>query len=413
MIAPEIIYVGGFRFPDGDAGAARVRGIGLALSDAGYEVAFAGIEDQASPDDLLPDGTACRDGLPYYPAKNLGASKFAKLRRFFYHYITGSATMDRLNALDSARTRAIIVYNGTAPLLLRLLKFCSRRKISLIADCTEWFDPRHVLGGRYGWFQWDSELRMRWLQPKLDGMIAISSFLERYYQQRGMNVLRLPPMVDLQSTLWKSAQTAPQDNAELRLVYAGSPGKKDILINALRAAIVLRNENYPIKIHLVGLNRDKCRSWLRDDPALVEKLEDIVVCHGRVSQARAIELVSTADFSILLREDKRYAHAGFPTKLVESLSAGVPIITNATSDIAEYVRDEQEGILLENHSPEAFAEGIRRVFRMPRSKWHEMRFHARRQAEEFFDYRRYVSPLRDCIEQIYSQKLECSRSKSK
>jgi glycosyltransferase involved in cell wall biosynthesis len=393
----DIIYVGNFRFPDGDSGAVRVRGIGLALRDAGYSIAIAGIEDRAVAEDVLPDGSACRNGLYYYPAINLGASQFARLRRGVYHLLTGSAVMDRLRYLVSARTRAIVVYNGSAPLLWRLLKYCHKRKISLLADCTEWYDPHHVPGGVLGWFRWDSELRMRWLQPKIANLIVISSYLERYYRDRGCDALRVPPLVDLQAPCWRPIPP-PRDDSELHLAYAGTPGKKDYLANALRAAITLRAEGYPIKVHLVGATRESLGCWLKRDPAFIEALGDAVVYHGRVPQVRAIELISAADFTILLREDKRFAHAGFPSKLVESFSAGVPIITNATSDIPEFVCDSQEGILLKDHLPDAFATGVRRIFQMPRSKWREMRFAARQKAEECFDYRRYIAPLADFIE---------------
>jgi glycosyltransferase involved in cell wall biosynthesis len=401
---PEIIYVGGFFFPDGDVGAARVRGIGMALRDAGYAVAFAGIEDRVAPEDAQGDGYACREGLYYYPVKNFGLSKLARLRRGFYCHVTGSAVMDRLPQLVSPRTRAIIVYNGGTPLLPRLMKFCRRRNIRLLADCTEWYDPRHVLGGPLGPFCWDSELRMRWLQPKIGKLIVISSFLERYYHDRGCEVLRVPPLVDLQAPQWKPIPREPREGEMLRLMYAGSPGKKDLITNALRAIVKLRGEGFPIELHLIGAAREGLKPWLKENPAFLDALGDAVILHGRIPQRQVWELLPTADFTILLRENKRYAHAGFPTKLVESLSAGVPIITNATSDIGDYVRDGQEGILLENHLPETFENGMRKLFGMPRSQWHEMRTAARRRAAECFDYRRYIAPLKEFIER------QCARN---
>ncbi|MCC6126715.1 MAG: glycosyltransferase [Pirellulales bacterium] len=396
-IQANILYVGNFFFPDGDAGGSRVRGIGLALRDAGYSVAFAGSEYSAPPEDLRADGLHCRDGLCYCPAKSYADCKTARLRRAFFLHFTASETMNRVRRLTSEQTRAIVVYNGTAILLWRLMNYCRRRGLALLADCTEWFDPAHLPGGSIGPLRWDSELRMRRLQPKVANLIVISSFLEQYYRARGCRTLRVPPLVDLQAPCWRPIPP-PREDSELHLAYAGTPGKKDFLTNALRAAIALRAEGFPIKVHLVGATRESLGNWLRRDPGFIEDLGDAVVYHGRVPQARAIELISAADFTILLREDKRYAHAGFPTKLVESLSAGVPIVANATSDIPEYVRDGQEGILLEDHSPEAFAAGVRRIFRMPKSKWREMRFAARQRAEECFDYRRYIVPLADFIE---------------
>lgn len=398
MSEADIIYVGAFRFPAGDAGGSRVRGICFALRDAGYTVAVAGNEDLPAPGDVVSDGRACHAGIDYYPAKNLDSLKFARLRRGIYHHATGAAALDRLDRIVGPKTKAVVVYNGTSPLIGRLLRFCRKRGITLIADCTEWFDGHHVPGGFWGPFHADSELRMRWLQPKIGNLIVISSFLERYYRNRGCNVLRIPPLVDLQMPIWRPVDDTVRENSEMQLSYSGTPGKKDFMVNALRGCLRLRADKFPFKVHLIGTTREGLRNWLKNDPGFVDELGDAVIYHGRVPQTRAIELTHSADFTILLREDKRYAHAGFSTKFVESLSAGVPVIANPTSDIGEYLRDGHEGVLLENHSPEAFAAGVRRLFEMPCSRWREMRFHARRRAEECFDYRRYIPPLKDFIE---------------
>jgi glycosyltransferase involved in cell wall biosynthesis len=396
----DIIYVGDFRFPDGDGAAARVRGIGLALRDAGYSVAFAGCEYKTKSEDIQIDGTACRDGMYYYPVDKFNGLKFARLRRGIYCHLSGSATMDRLHKLVTNKTKAIIAYHGSSLMLLRLMNFCRKRSIALINDCTEWYDPHHVVGGSWGPFRWDFELRMRWIQPKIGHMIVISSLLERYYRERGSRVLRLPPMVNLQDPQWKSVSKLPREIAELNLMYAGTPGKKDLLGNALEAVIKLRAEGFPIKVHLVGATRESLGRWMRRDADFVDALGQAVVYYGRIPQQQVWELLPTADFTILLREDKRYAHAGFPTKLVESLSAGVPIITNPTSDIPEYVRDGQEGIILENHLPKAFEAGVRKIFQMPREQWSRMRFAARQRAVECFDYRCYITALKEFMESV-------------
>lgn len=64
-----------------------------------------------------------------------------------------------------------------------------------------------------------------------------------------------------------------------------------------------------------------------------------------------------ANATILKGVAQRYAQAGFPTKLVESFSLGVPILTNLTSDIGQYVRDSLDGVILGDCPPEVFAAG--------------------------------------------------------
>ena len=397
MASPDIVYVGSFRFPDGDAGATRVRGMGKALREAGFDVLFAGVEKRGRPEDLQPDGRFCYDGFSYVPEQDLSNTRLSRLKRAWLTHLSGSTTMRRLRSMDLTRTRAVIAYEPFLLLLWRLQRFCRRRGIDLIVDCTEWYDPWHRLGGLLGW---ESELRNRWLQPKVGRLIAISSFLARYYRARGCSVLRVPPLIDMDERSRYPATPPAREDGALRLVYAGMPAKKDLLANALLGLRDLRASDLPVVLDLVGPSRQSLAACVRGGSRLLDRLGSALVCHGHLPHQVALGLVAGADFSILLRPDKRYAHAGFPTKLVESLSLGVPIISNPTSDIAEYVRDGQEGVLLEDSTPEAFVAGVKRLLQMPKEQRHAMRASARKRARDCFDYRRYVEPLREFVEQV-------------
>ena len=52
---------------------------------------------------------------------------------------------------------------------------------------------------------------------------------------------------------------------------------------------------------------------------------------------------------MFLRDDNRVTKAGFPTKFVESISAGVPVITNKTSDLEYHLKNGENGFLLGNN----------------------------------------------------------------
>lgn len=373
----------------------RVLGIGKALREAGYRVMFAGMEKRGRVEDRLPDGGYCYQGFTYVPGKDQGQGQLARMKRALLT-CTGLTTFKRIRNMDVTDIHAIVAYQPPASLLWRLLPFCRRHGIILAADCTEWYDPRHVWGGPLGPFRWDSELRMRWLQPRTGRVIAISSLLESYYRQRGCKVLRVPPLVDM-DVCTPPPESPQRDDGILRLVYAGTPGKKDLLGNAIRGLHNASKQGLPVELHLVGPERQSVAACLAGDAHLLDDLGTSIVYHGRVPQPVALGLVARADFSILLRPDQRYANAGFPTKLVESLSMGVPILTNPTSDIADYVRDRQEGLLLQDSSPEAFAAGVRRVLEMPRSQWMAMRVMARQRAFDCFDYHHYIEQFRDFL----------------
>jgi len=391
--SPEVVFVGAFYFPDGNAAATRVLHVGKALRDAGLRVAFAGMEHRPRPEDRCADGTYRYRGFPYVSEECQGNSRTSRLRRAWFTHVTGATTMRRLrtSALDGAR--AIVAYQASSPLLWRLWRFCRRRRIALIADCTEWFQPTHLPGGRWGPFRWDDGCRRRFFLPMIRRVIVVSSYLERHYRSRGCATLRVPPLVDIVDVPDASLQRRPEGDGRLHLVYAGSPGKKDLIGNAIRALESLLRQRAEVVLHLVGPSREQIVDCLQGDSRLLDDLGEALICHGRVDRQEALRLIAAADFSILVRPDVRYAHAGFPSKLSESLSLGIPVICNVTSDIAEYVRDGKEGMLLHGSTVDDCAAGIRRVLDLPREQWGGMRRQARQRAEECLDYRRYVGSL--------------------
>src|SRR5208282_6294467 len=101
-----------------------------------------------------------------------------------------------------------------------------------------------------------------------------------------------------------------------------------------------------VRFVMVGPSRDELARSLGTDAPLLEALGSRLQFVGRMPHSEALQTLAGMDFSILLRPNLRYAHAGFPTKLGESLAMGVPVICNLTSDLGMYVRDGQEGIVV-------------------------------------------------------------------
>lgn len=62
-------------------------------------------------------------------------------------------------------------------------------------------------------------------------------------------------------------------------------------------------------------------------------------CYGRLSHENTLSIVRKADFSVLMRENKRYAKAGVSTKFVEAMSLAVPSICTAVGGTDAFVTD--------------------------------------------------------------------------
>jgi glycosyltransferase involved in cell wall biosynthesis len=247
----------------------------------------------------------------------------------------------------------------------------------------------------------DNELRMRWMQATLDGIIAISSYLEHYYQGRGRKVLRVPVLVDLEEPQWALRQPfAPDRDGSLTLAFVGNAGKKDNLISALRGLALAGHSAKVSQIIVAGPTQTQVAESLGGEAHLLETLRTRLRFTGRLPHREALGHLARADLSILLRPSLRYAQAGFPTKLVESLAMGVPVICNLTSDIGMYVHDGREGIVVRDSSPAAFAEGLRRASALSPEQRGEMRHQARRRAERSFDYRNWVQSVRNFMARV-------------
>lgn len=390
----RIVITGAFRFPDGDAASARVLGTAKALRQSGFTVDFAGWEEHERPEDQQADGSYRYQGFEYSSQQDLREQKLSPVRRLIRYLLAGCNTLGWLKSRDLSDVSAIISYHGGSIFLIRLLLLCYRKNIKLYFDCTEWYDSRHLVGGRFGLVSIDHAIRMRFINPLIGRGIVISSYLDRYYKNKSLQTIMIPPLIDVDEPKWFQRQVqGRKNNQQLDLVYAGTPAKKDLIGNALYGLQQLRAEGHDVRLHLVGPTPAALLACVDGDEALMASIADLLIYHGRVPQAEVPKIVANADFSILLRPQERYAQAGFSTKFVESLMAGVPIIANITGDVAHYVKDGHDAILINDYSPEAFALGVKRALQMSPDQRELMRENARHSAETQFDYRAYIQPL--------------------
>lgn len=387
----RLVYTGTFRFPNGDAAAARVLAIGKCLRAAGWEVAYAGAEERERSEDRLPDGSFEFQGFPYQSCNELRTTHLSPLRRLTRYLDAGRSTLRLLRSQPLRSVGAVILYNGLSGYHLRVRRFCRERRIPLFVDCTEWFSPQQLPGGVLGLPYWDLNYTLRILNPQAQGIFSISSFFHRYYTGKGSRSVRVPPLVDLSEPKWSVTEAKPVSG--IRLVYAGIPGKKDALHVVVRAVARVVAEGAPVSLRVLGPSKEAFTQLLNRAGIDSTALRQAVIVEGRVAQSEVPRLVGQAHFAVLMRPVERYAMAGFPTKVVEALASGTPVMANPTSDIAEFVRHRREGILLDECSVEALVRGLRLALSLSYGELVKMADAARKRALDCFDYHSYVEPL--------------------
>jgi len=386
---PDLALVGTFRFPEHNAECQRIRTIARLFDLAGTRVRIGAADP--TPDHLPKP---CEDGefplvhLSEHPS--MGAHLPVKFWRYFFG--GGRAVSWLRNA--EPRDSSLLMYGVSASFAWRLLRHARRARIPLIIDAMEWFQPSHVAWGALGPFRWSSELAMRVVYPRARNIIAISRYLERHFRAKGCRVLYLPAILDVLAM--EPDLAARPDGSPLQLAYTGTPGKKDLLDPMVEALLRLDPGGSRIQFTLAGPS-EECLLQL---PALqrrgLNRLPACISAMGYVSHQEATALVRRADFTVLLRHPhQRYALAGFPTKVPESLAMGTPLIGNLTSDLGDFLVDGQHALVCGETTPEACQEALERALALGSGQQAAMRHASRALAERAFDYRQYKEPMRD------------------
>ena len=184
-------------------------------------------------------------------------------------------------------------------------------------------------------------------------------------------------------------QDTGEDTTVVRLIYAGDPGKKDLLNGLLLALKDVNFSANKFELNIVGVAAGTFSDLYFNGGSLPVYIK----CHGRVPMEKVPEYYSLCDFSVLIRENKRYAHAGFPTKLVESFMAKVPIITNLTSDIGEYVKSGYNGFIIDGPSKDSILECLVKISQIDPIQIKELKENAYKTALNSFSYTAYTKSL--------------------
>lgn len=382
---PFVVYVGPFAFPDGGAAARRILGNALSLVEAGYQVLI--LSGQQAADDAIHPFS---EGVFVASTSERDAEELPEVLRLARYALMGSKSRRWLERLE-ARPAAVILYSGYTPYLLQLKGWRRRARTPLIFDAVEWYTASSPLRFLVSPYLWQTELAMRVLTRRLDGVIAISRFLEDWYDKAGLPVARIPPTLDV-------AGLAPGPGGgggRLSLIYAGTPGKaKDQLDEIVAAVRAVDPEGRRLVLEVYGPTASEVLRL----PSMRGQTSAAVVAHGPVSHAEAMEAVGRADFSILTRRPDRVSTAGFPTKVVESLAAGTPVIANLTGDLGEHLVDGENSLICGDYRAEAVAAALERALASTAAERARMRAAARRTAEAGFDHRVHVAALLRLVE---------------
>jgi len=338
-----IIYIGGFKLPDKTASAVRLLDNAYLLKEMGYTVLIIG---------RLPlvNGKKIRhieiNGFDCYEIEK-PIENYYKFKSYEFSIANLINIIDNVGAQN---VYSVIAYNYPSIALLKIINYTRSLGIIPISECTEWYPWQK--GGLLGNIKMflDTEFRIRYVSKKANNIICSSSYFCKYYTKH--NTIVWPFSVNTSLDRWKQSKDI-KNNEITMFLYTGNPGHgiyKESIDLTITAFYELKKEQYSFKYIIIGITKEEYLKVFSDHEFMLDYLDDSVVFMGRVSHEKSLSALKKTDFMLFTRPYTRDNNVGFPTKMMESITLGVPVITNKTSDIDEYIKDGYNGFMIEKHN---------------------------------------------------------------
>lgn len=343
-----VLYIGNFFYPCGNAAGKRVFGNIKALQKAGYETACLSFSrTTAKIEERTFDGTHVFE-IPYRTG----------LRRMC-NYAPYHAFLLILDELKKQyHIHAVVMYGslGNSGFNIMVIQYCKKNGIKVVFDLVDWFDqPSKNNFLRYLAKKRDLVRLEKRVIPACDAWIVISTFLKAIIPDQNRAIVIPPLAAEIPSTLTYC------DNEITTFAYASFVTDKNRPVSEWKDRIdtmldvfydiVTVFDRTDFHVKLIGFKKedllDMFTSELRSDyEHKLEILSKNITFLGPRNNEYVTEEIRSSDFTILIRDSKTSTNAGFATKISESVSLGVPVLANETSDIALYIRDEINGYIL-------------------------------------------------------------------
>lgn len=387
----NILYIGQIAI-EGSASCTHIRNRARFFNNIGYEV-YGLSECPKNECDKVED----TDFLKYVYMKPFHGKGKVRGAGWIADQFLGIHTYNEIiRALKFISPDIIILYELNSIVVEeRIRAYCKKHNIRLIIEVTEWMEVENRKEIATRGIVWQKDIQKRYIDKRCGNIIAISEFLYEHYRNQGCNVIKLPPLVyDFAD---KDQIFRDRDVVKLhqvKLVFAGTTDFKDYLEPMLKAIRKINNNEIKIIFDVVGPSPDAIESMLECSSPTQYGIN----CYGRLSHENTLSIVRKADFSVLMRENKRYAKAGVSTKFVEAMSLAVPSICTAVGGTDAFVSDGVDGILIKDNSVHEVLDKLVQIVNMDSSKILQMKLNALNTAKQVFSEGQYYNVAKCFLE---------------
>ncbi|HSD25772.1 MAG TPA: glycosyltransferase family 4 protein, partial [Vicinamibacteria bacterium] len=254
----------------------------------------------------------------------------------------------------------VFVYDRSAIRMTPLARLCRARGVPALLDVTEASEHIH---NRMSPVYWDFAVGTRATPRLFDGLTVITTGLAALYRKRGCPRAIVLPSIEE----WPSAPPPPPTGrAEFRLTYVGALRPRDAPELLLEAVRRVAERGAPLTLDLIGhyegtAGGEELARRCAADPVLGR----IVRFRGSASDGSLARELASSDGLVLTRRDAPTEVLSFPTRLVEYLRYGRPVLVSDVGDVSRYLRHGEDAVLLDPRDPGRAAEAIAALVHLP------------------------------------------------
>jgi glycosyltransferase involved in cell wall biosynthesis len=341
-----------FGYPNGTGASARAHAYASGFLRCGVESEVICLKPTEKPS--LPaqnrESRGIIAGVPFSYGcgrtvrSNLRAMNLLLFVRGLYSFVR------RVRQSAKDQPTAVVALVDDDPLtLLALVVLCRLARVKVVCERSEFpfvYSTRRLRNAAFRF------INNRIGYPNLDGVVVISSLLERHFRDMlggAVKVHRVPIMVDL-------PQLKPSsESSEKVVMYCGNLDHKGEVDSVIQTFHTASGDEGDWRLEILGGSSNTTRLAALRNMCRELGIEDRVIFHGPVPRVSVYSHLLRAAVLVLPRRDALFSRAGFPTKLAEYLATGKPVVVTATGDIPMYLQDSVSAFLVPANDDRAFS----------------------------------------------------------
>ena len=223
-----------------------------------------------------------------------------------------------------------------------------------------------------------------------DGILVMSKRIDNYYKGKGKLTFLMPPFIE-----YRQGEGIKKKDDKYSFAIISS---KDSFQSMLMAFASLEEaELNNIELHVCGVKEEHIKEIINNSE--YNQLIAHMVIHSWMEYEELLALYEQMHFLVIARNVCQRTLANFPSKVPETMAYGVvPIVSDVGEYTKYYLQDGIDSIFIDGDSVEAIVKSIRKALALDADEFERYSYHARKCAEEKFDYHVWTEQVRAMLE---------------